>query len=166
MADVRIEHVLSCSEDAFWTTLFDPKFNEELYLKVLKFESWKVVSMEDKAGKLERVVDAVPNLADLPGPLKKLVEGGAGYRERVVFDKAAKRMTTVAEPASMQGKLSISGVMYTQAMGESSVRRIVDQTVVAKIFGVGGMIENRIIGDLKASYDKAATFTNEWAKRT
>jgi hypothetical protein len=165
MADVRIEHVLNCSEDAFWKMFFDPKFNEELYYKVLKFESWKLVSEDDKADKYERVVDVVPNLADLPGPLKKLAEGGAGYRERNVFDRAAKRMTMTAEPTTLQGKLTIGGRIYTQAMGENSVKRIAEMTVVAKVFGVGGMIENRIMGDMKASYDKAAVFSNEWAKR-
>jgi hypothetical protein len=64
----------------------------------------------------------------------------------------------------LKGKLTISGVMRTEPAGESQCRRIYDTSVVAKVFGIGGMIESRIIQDVKASYDKAATFTNRWVK--
>jgi hypothetical protein len=74
-------------------------------------------------------------------------------------------MSLVVEPSTLQGKLTIGGNIYTQAAGENSCRRIFEATVVAKVFGVGGMIESRIISDMKQSYDKAAAFTNEWSKR-
>lgn len=164
MADARIEHVIHCSDDRFWSVFFDPEYNKSLFLGELRFESWKLASLEDKGDRIERVVDVVPRLGDLPGPLKKLVEGGAGYRERDVFDKKAKRMTIQVEPTVLQGKLAISGVMRTEPLGDAQCRRIYDTSVVAKVFGVGGMIESRIIQDVRASYDKAADFTNRWVK--
>jgi len=36
--------------------------------------------------------------------------------------------------------------------------------VTAKMFGIGGMIEGRILADIKQSYDKAAEFTNRWIR--
>jgi hypothetical protein len=164
MADARIEHVLSCTDDTFWKVFFDPEYNKELFLKVLEFDAWKLVSLDEKPDRIERVVDVVPKLGDLPGPLKKLAEGGAGYRERDVFDRAQKRMRTDIEPSTLQGKLTINGNMFTQPAGEGKCRRIYDINVTAKIFGVGGMIESRILGDVKASYEKAAVFTNRWVK--
>ncbi len=164
MADARIEHVFQCPEDRFWKVFFDPEYNKGLFLGELGFESWKEVSRDDQADRLERVVDAVPRIGDLPGPLKKLVEGGAGYRERNVFDKKAKRMTISVEPSVLQGKLFISGTMHTEPVGEGQCRRIYVNTVVAKVFGIGGMIESRIIQDVRTSYDKAAVFTNRWVK--
>jgi hypothetical protein len=162
MADARIEHTLNCTDDTFWKVFFDPEYNKELFLRVLGFDSWKLVTLEDKGDRIERVVDVVPKLGDLPGPLKKLVEGGAGYRERDTFDKAAKRMKLVVEPSVLSGKLTISGNMYTAPAGEGKCRRIYESTVVAKVFGVGGMIETRILADIRSSYDKAAEFTNRW----
>jgi hypothetical protein len=164
MADAHIEHVIHCSDDRFWTVFFDPEYNKSLFLGELGFESWKLVTLDDKGERIERVVDVVPRIGDLPGPLRKLVEGGAGYRERDVFDKKAKRMTINVEPTVLQGKLTISGVMHTEPVGTAECRRIYDTTVVAKVFGVGGMIESRILQDIKASYDKAALFTNRWVK--
>jgi hypothetical protein len=162
MAEARIAHTLNCSDDTFWKVFFDPDFNHELFLKVLAFESWKLVSLDDKGDRIERVVDVVPRVGDLPGPLKKLMEGGAGYRERGNFDKAQKRMKIVVEPTVLQGKLTVTGNMYTEPVGPKQCRRIYESTVVAKVFGVGGMIENRIVEDVKKSYDKAAEFTNRW----
>jgi hypothetical protein len=162
MADVRIEHVLNCNQDTFWKVFFDPEFNKELFLKVLAFESWKVVTFDESADRIERVVDVVPKVGDLPGPLKKLVEGGVGYRERAVFTKATHKSLTTVEPTVMQGKLQISGTMFTEPAGDSKVRRIYDSSITAKVFGLGGMIEGRIQQDVKASYDKAAEFTNRW----
>jgi hypothetical protein len=162
MAEARIEHVFPCTEDAFWKVFFDPAYNNELFLKVLGFESWNQVSLQETDARIERVVDAVPKLGDLPGPLKKLAEGGVGYREKNSLDRKAKRMIVTIEPTTMRDKLSISGVMHTEAVGDGQCRRIYEQTVTAKVFAVGGLIESRILSDVKASYDKAAEFTKRW----
>jgi hypothetical protein len=164
MADARIEHIIHCSEDSFWKVFFDPEFNRQLFYDALHFESWKQVSLEDTPARIDRVVDVVPKVGDLPLPLKKLVEGGIGYREKASFDKGTKRMKLIVEPTTLQGKLQISGVLYTQVIDDRTCRRVYESSVVAKIFGLGGMIEGRIQADVKASYDQAARFTNQWVK--
>ncbi|HVU05107.1 MAG TPA: DUF2505 family protein [Polyangiaceae bacterium] len=164
MADLRIEHVFETTDDGFWKLFFDPEYNRKLFLETLGFESWKIASFDESDSRIERVVDVVPKVGELPGPLKKLAEGGAGYRERDSFDKAQKRMKVTIEPSALQGKLTIGGTMYTKPEGDRRVRRIYDTSVVAKVFGVGGMIENRILSEVKTSYDQAAVFTNRWIK--
>jgi hypothetical protein len=164
MADARIVHDIQGSEDTFWKLFFDKEYNEALFLKTLGFDAWKVVSQDEGADRIERVIDAVPKIGDLPGPLKKLVENGVGYRERGTFIRAEHRMKVVVEPTVMHDKLSISGVIHTERTGDRSCRRIYDAVVNAKVFGIGGMIEGRIMQDIKQSYDKAAAFTNQWIR--
>ena len=164
MADSRIEHLFNCTDDTFWKVFFDPEYNRQLFYDVLGFDSWKLVSLDETDTRIERVVDVVPKIGDLPGPLKKLVEGGIGYREKGSFDKAQKRFRLTIEPSTLQGKLQISGLQYTQPAGEGKCRRVYESTVVAKLFPVGGMIESKILADIKTSYDKAAEFTNRWVK--
>jgi hypothetical protein len=164
MADARIEHLIHCSDERFWSTFFDPRYNEELFLGELQFESWKLVTLEDKGDRIVRIVHAVPRVGDLPGPLKKLVGAGAGYRERDVLDKQAKRTTLNVEPTALHGKLFISGTMRTEAVGDAECRRIYETSVVARVFGIGGMIESRILQAVRASYDTATAFTNRWLK--
>lgn len=164
MADARIVHDIQGSEDTFWKLFFDKEYNEALFLGALGFDSWKLVSQDEKADRIERVVDVVPKLGDLPGPLKKLVENGVGYRERGSFVRAEHRMKMAVEPTVMADKLTISGLLYTERTSDKSCRRIYDAVVNAKVFGLGGMIEGRIMQDIKASYDKAAEFTNKWIR--
>lgn len=164
MADARIEHLIHSSVDTFWKVFFDPEFNQRLYVDGLGFDSWKQISFEDKESRIERVVDVIPKVGDLPGPLKKLVEGGISYRERGTFDKATQRLKLAIEPSKLQDKLTISGLLYAQPAGDGKCRRIYESSVTCRMFGLGGMIEGRILSDVKTSYDKAAEFTNRWIK--
>jgi hypothetical protein len=164
MADARIVHDIQGSEDTFWKLFFDKEYNEALFLKALGFDSWKVVSQEEGADGVERVVDVVPKIGDLPGPLKNLVENGVGYRERGTYVRTEHSMKMAVVPTIMADKLTISGVLRTERTGDKSCRRIYDAVVNAKVFGIGGMIEGRIMQDIKASYEKAAEFTNAWIR--
>lgn len=67
MADARIAHDLDCSEDTFWKLFFDKEYNEELFLRVLGFEGWKIVSQDETESRIVRVVDAIPRSATSPG---------------------------------------------------------------------------------------------------
>lgn len=164
MTDTRIEHTIQASQETFWKVFFSDDYNQALFLKELQFDEWKIVSLDDKPDRLERVVDVIPKLPDLPGPLKKLAEDGAGYRERNVFDKKANRMSVSIEPSSLAGKLTIAGTIRTEPLGDNQCKRIVELQVNAKVFGIGGLIEGKVISEVKASYDKAAAFTNRWVK--
>lgn len=68
------------------------------------------------------------------------------------------------DPTVMPDKIAISGVIYAERTGDRTCRRIYDAVVTAKIFGIGGMVENRILQDIRQSYDKAAQFTNRYVK--
>jgi len=162
MAETHIEHLINGSEDTFWKLFFDPEYNRVLFLEVLRFDAWSISSQDETELRIERVVDAVPPIGDLPGPLKKFVENGAGYRERGSFDKKTKRMNIVVEPSALPGKITVTGVIHTEPLGDHRCKRLYDSTVVAKVMLVGGMIESKIIADMRASYDKAAEFTNQW----
>ncbi len=163
MADARIEHVFDCTQETFWgKVFFSEEYNRRLFLDTLGFSTWRVVRLEEGPDRVERVVDCAPPLGDLPGPLKKLAEGGAGYREIDSYDRKTHRMTLRVEPSVLRDKLTITGVSRTEPAGPGKCRRIYDSTVVAKVFGLGGMIEGRILDDVRKSYDQAAVFTNRY----
>ncbi|MEO8184287.1 MAG: hypothetical protein ABI895_36160, partial [Deltaproteobacteria bacterium] len=92
MKERRIEHTYDCSADVFWSKIFlDDDYNRKLFLEELHFESWRVVSSQERASELHRVVEAVPRLGDLPAALKRLLSEGASYQERGVVDRGAQR---------------------------------------------------------------------------
>ncbi|MBK7579142.1 MAG: DUF2505 family protein [Myxococcales bacterium] len=162
MADVRIEHVYNCSEDTFWDKLFfDDAYNDDLFKKALEFPVYEKLKQEDDDKEIRRSLNVVPKLAPMPGPLKAVVGEGLGYREDGTFDKKSRRYSIVITPNKLADKVTIKGSLYTKPQGDKCVR-VFDCTVIAKIFGVGGMLEKRIIGDMEESYKKGADFSNKW----
>lgn len=162
MERIRVEHTFNCTEDTYWTKVFfDDEYNRRLFLDALSFEKFSVASLTDTATGKRRVVDAVPKLDDLPGPLKKVIGDGIGYRETGEFDAARKRVKTTVVTSKLSDKIQIEGELWTEALGDRC-KRVFECRVTAKIFGIGGMIEKRVCQDMEQSYATAAKFTNEF----
>jgi uncharacterized protein DUF2505 len=163
MKERRIEHTYACSAQVFWNQIFlDDEYNRKLFVDELHFESWRVLSSEVRGSEVHRVIAAVPRLGDVPGPLKRLLSNGLGYEERGVADLAAGRYRLEVTPTSLASKLSIQGELSTTPIDAQSCRRIYVARVEARVFGLGGMIEDRLLDDIEKSYGRAATFTNRW----
>jgi hypothetical protein len=163
MADVRIEHTYDCSVDTFWNEIFfTEEYNRRLFKEALGFPVWELKKNEDKGERVERIVDVVPKLADLPAPIKKVVGENVGYREEGVFDKQARRYRINIVPNKLGDKLTVKGELWVEPVGEGKCKRIFDAVVSAKIFGIGGMIEKRLITDMQESYAAGARFTNKY----
>jgi len=163
MPDFRVEHTFNCSEESFWTKVFfDDDYNRRLFLERLKFSVWREVSREERGTEIHRVIEAAPPVGDLPGALKAVVGEGVGYKERGVFDRAARRYTVDVEPNRLADKIQVRLEMTTAADGPERCRRTVRGTITAKIFGIGGMLEKKMIADMEKSYAKSAEFTNAY----
>ncbi len=44
--------------------------------------------------------------------------------------------------------------MWTEALGDAQCKRFARATATAKIFGVGGLLEKKLLSDLERSYEK------------
>ncbi len=159
MAKVVIRHTYDCDEETFWKDiLYDEAFNHRLYLEHLQFKAWKVERFEETDAEIRRAVTIQPVTGELPGPLAKLVGDNLGFREESVFDKATRRYKLRIIPNRLADKLRIEGVLRVEGRGEGRCERILELDVEAKVFGLGSMIESRIIADTQQSYDKGAAF--------
>ncbi len=163
MADVKIEHIYNCSEDTFWDKIFfEDSYNEELFKKALEFPGYEVVDQKEDDSSIRRSIEVVPKLGPMPGPVKKLIGDGLGYREDGTFDKKTKRYNIKITSNKLADKIKIEGVLYVEPAGDGKVNRIFEAKVNVKIFGVGGMVEKQVIGDMETSYAKGAEFTNKY----
>lgn len=161
MATRRVEHTFNCDVDTYWQRFFlDQAANEALYLRHLGFSKWELVNQEPTADGVKRTVEAVPSTQDVPGPLKKLLAGGLGYREEGEWIKSQSRYLVRVIPNSLPDKMDIRGEMRVVADG-AGCRRIYDADVTVRVFGVGGLLEGRILDDVVKSYDAAAVFTRD-----
>lgn len=163
MKERRIEHTYNCSEDVFWDRLFlDDEYNRKLFMEQLHFTTWRVLRSEPQGTTLYRVIEAAPPLGDLPSALKRILADGLGYEEHGVLDRQNRRYRVQAKPRSLASKLTIEGELTTEPLSERSCRRIYVARVDARVLGVGGMLEQRLLDELQRNYDQAAVFTNRW----
>ena len=161
MAKTRIEQTFDCDEDTYWNRVFlDDDFNQKLYAGHLQFPRWTVDKSHDTGDALERTITIVPKTGEIPKPIKKLIGDNIGYREEGRFDKTKKRYSCRIIPNSMADKATVLGEMWIEPQG-TGIRRIFELTVTVKVFGVGGMVEKRIIEDTRKGYDDSYPFVVE-----
>lgn len=163
MPSFRVEHVFECGQKTFWEKVFfDEEYNRRLFYDELHFAEWRELERKEEGETVRRYVRALPPVADLPGPLKAVIGEGAGYEERGILDRPKNRYEARVQPNVLGDKVTVSLVFTTEALGEERCRRIVDGSVTARILMVGGLLEQRMISDLKRSYEKSAEFTNRF----
>jgi hypothetical protein len=165
MTEARIVHELSCSESTFWDRLFfDAEFNRRLFLEELGFAGWRLLRQVDiSADVVERELEVTPRIGDLPGPLRTLIGEGLSYREVGRFDKQRRRYSVKAKSTKLGDRLLVEGDLFTESIGEQTCRRIFSVRVTARILGVGGLLEKRVLSDLEQNYASSARFIARFA---
>jgi hypothetical protein len=165
MPEITLRHEFDCDEDTYWEKVFfDPEFNRRLYLDALKFPAYKLIDLKDDGSRRTRVVHIDPPLGNLPPPMKKIVGDKLSYVEEGLFDRKTKRYSFRSTPSVMADKTKNSGELRCENLGEKKIARVARITVEVKVFMIGGMIEEKILGDLRHSYEEAAKFTRGYLK--
>ncbi len=160
MPEVTLRHEFDCDEETYWDkTMFDLAFNERLYRDVLKFPGYEVLSLVDDADAKTRRVRIDPPLGHMPAPVKKAIGDRFSYVEEGRFDKKTRRYAFKIVPSSMGDKARTYGEIFCEKLGDKRVARVARVTVEVKVFMVGGMVEDKILGDVRHSYEEAARFT-------
>jgi hypothetical protein len=164
MPSFTMTHEFDCDVERFWKIFHDPEVTKKTY-EHLGFPKWELVETKDTDKEIVRKVKAVPKL-EMPGPVAKLLGDGFGYTEEGRFDKEKKTYKFVITPSKLSDKLKNEGVVRAEAIdGGKRTKRIVDVTIEAKVFGVGGMIEKTTEKGTREGWDAGAKFLNDWIKK-
>ena len=157
-----ITHDYNISADDLWKHLFDPEL-EASVKQAADLAEFDVKSRKE-GDLLIRDVRVLPNI-DLPGPLRKVFGDSIGYREedRVPQD-GSMEYSWKARPDTLADKVKMEGVFRVEPIDEGRCRRVIEGEVQVKIFGVGGMAEKFMLGELKKSYAKVAAEQERWIK--
>jgi hypothetical protein len=163
MAEVTLRHDVNTDEDTYWSKIvFSESFNKEMYEGALKFPGWTLLDFKDDADKTSRKVKVEPRVGDVPGPVKKVLGDRLSYVEEGTFDKKTKKYTFKVTPSALPDKTKIRGEMWCEKKADKRIVRVCSISVEVKVMVVGGMVEQRILSDLRASYDDGTVFTNEY----
>lgn len=164
--EFTIRHEFDCSEETFWNeTFLSEEFNKRLYLETLKFPAYQIVSQKaDANGKVERRVHVSPPVQGMPGPVKKVIGDKFSYDEVGTYDPTSHRYTFSIQPSTLPDKTRCTGEIVTEKLGDKRVVRTAKMFIEVKVFMVGSMVEERLLADLKASYEAASRFTTDYIK--
>ncbi len=166
MAEITLRHDVNTDEDTYWREcVFKESFNKEMYEGYLKFPGWSLLEMKDDDQKTTRKVRVEPAVGNLPAPVKKVLGDRISYTEDGAFDKKTKRYSFTVTPSTLADKSKISGEMWCEKNGDKKIVRMCRISVEVKVMIVGGMVEQRILSDLRAAYDEGTSFTNDYISK-
>lgn len=165
MPDITIKHEIDTDEETFWAKLvFDEAFNKKMYEGGLKFPTWNLLEQKETDTSISRRVQVEPPTGNLPGPVKKVIGDRLAYTEEGTFDKKSKRYSFKVKPSTLAEKTKVNGELWCEKISDKKIRRLCKISVEVKMFAIGGMVEDRILEDLKVSYDKGTAWMNEYIK--
>jgi hypothetical protein len=163
MTTFQMKHEMDMSAEKFWELFFNNDLQKEIFVKVLGFPKWELLDFKDGDKDIVRVTKAQPKM-DVPGPVAKLIGDGFGYTEKGTFDKGSKVYKFVITPSQMPEKIKNEGSVRCEPKGDKCTR-VVDITMEAKIFGVGGMIEKAFEKQTREGWEESAKFPNAHVKK-
>ena len=165
MPEITLRHEIECSEDTYWEKcFFDEEYNRRLFLDVLKFPGFTLLEQKNDPGTKTKKCKIDPPLTGIPAAAKKVIGDRLSYVEEGTLDTKSHRYQFKVIPSTMADKTSVVGELHTEKLGENRVARVAKIKVEVKVFMLGGMVEEKIIGDLRNSYEVAAAFTNDFVK--
>lgn len=161
MGKFTMTHEINCNVETFWKTFLDKDFNVKLYSVALGFPEFRVDEQTETDTRVTRKVTAEPKM-EVPGPVKKLFGSGFRYTETGSMTKTEGVWRWTMTPNTLADKLTTSGLVRVEPLGDAKVRRVAEMNVEAKVFAVGGIIESSAEKQLREGWDKSAVFMNKY----
>ena len=154
--EFRISDDFDISEDEFFAIFFNRELMTRMYRDYHRYPEVDIKQDEDDA-RIRRTTVAIPNM-EMPAAVAKLLGPNFRYTEEAIFDKKTKVMTFKTTPSIMADKVKNEGTMRVEVLGPNKIRRTVDILLVAKIFGVGGMVESAFEKTIRSGWAKGTEF--------
>ena len=165
MKEVKFDHIFECGIDTYWDKVFfDEAFNHKLFHELLQFSEWKDTVTKTTDEVIERTVVVRPPVGDVPAAVRKVLGDNFGYQEHGRFDRKTKRYHVDVEPNVVKDKTHIHGDIWLERIDDKRSRRLAVFSLEVKIMVVEKLIEDAIAKDMTRSFERGATFTNEWIR--
>ncbi len=131
METLSVSHEIHCSADRFWTTFFDPDFNEQMFVQELGFRDYCVLEQKESENGIECRSTGVIE-SHLATPLRTLTGQEMRYVQQGCFDRSSR------------------------------CYRWQSVNVEARIFGIGGLLESKVVKELSAECEVSAAAMNRY----
>ena len=164
MAVLTVAHDYDCSAETFFRKcVLSRAYNEELY-RSLGFPKFEWLELKDEGAKVHRKIRVQPTTGNLPAPIQKIVGEGISYVEEGTFDAATLRFDFRVLPSALGDKADVTGSLWCTDRPGGVVRHARFDARI-KVFGIGSLIEDKMLENYKRSFDAAAAFTKGYLQR-
>jgi len=168
MAEITLRHEIACSVQDYWDKcVFNNDFNQKLYVEKLHFHSFVPSESVDSPERRTKKCTMEPPLTGIPGPAKKAIGDALKYSEDGFLDKKTGHYTSKIVPSTFAEKTHVEAELWCEPSPSGDANKCVRMArvkVEVKVFVVGSMVEDKIMKDLRASYDAEAQFVAEWVR--
>jgi hypothetical protein len=158
----EIAHVFALAPDAYEALFFDEEFwaalGRELRL------GRELLRLDRSEARIVRHVRCAPDQDPATPEGKALSDNRASFVEELDYDRRARRGEWRTIPNLFRERLKTRGTIELQAAPEGT-RRIVRGEVDVKLYGLGRLVEKRVVKEIEKSYAAAAAFTQAWIAR-
>ncbi len=165
MGLLKLQQEINCDVPTFWRQFFDKELTRRLFREGLGFHAYETLAQEETATEIRRTVAVEPKL-NMPGPLAKAFGSSFRYTEEGVFDRATEIFRWKLIPGQLAGKVRIDATLRTEPLGPSRLLRRVEFDIEARVFMLGGLIEDTFRKQLTEGWTRSAEIQNEWLKTT
>ncbi|MEX1362596.1 MAG: DUF2505 domain-containing protein [Nannocystaceae bacterium] len=161
--EYRIEDTFECSAEHYWGFFFSEPYNAAMW-PTLDIE-WELLELQREGEGAELRIHREQRLTpqrEVPGFIKKLVDGAITYVEKNDFVAADNAMKTVTIPGFAADRIRTVGVYRLEPIGPNKVRRVWEGVCECRIPLLGGKVEKQLVEEVRESYRRATEFTRKW----
>ena len=157
MGKFTLTHEIGGDQDAFWSAFFDSSITEKLYLETLAVKAFNILEKSETDTQILRKLYIQPQM-DVPTPVAKLRGQNYSIVEEGVFDKSTKIWRWKQIPSTRSDTIRTEGTIRIEPIVDGKVRRILEVTLEAKVYGVGGLIESSSEKAFREEADRTAIY--------
>ncbi len=158
MQRFELRHFYPHPRAAVWAEVFSEAY--QLASGVDDKLTREIVEEREVAGELRRRI-RITHREEMPA----FIQRWTGPHLRYVIVQRGRAGETAfdwhVEPMALRDKISVKG-SYALEDAPGGCERVVKVSISAKVFGVGGKIEQGIAKDLRKSYEDSARFAATW----
>ena len=154
-------HEIICDQDTFWNKFFNEDWNTKVYKEGLGYTEFTILEQRTESNAdILRKVRMIPKL-ELPGPVTKLFGASLTFLEEGKFVKETQVWDSKKIPSTLADKIRWEETIRIESLENNKIRRIIETTLEAKIFGVGGLIESSFERYVTQEADQSASIYNK-----
>lgn len=161
MQRITVTHDLDCTTERFWKLYWDEDYTRAQLLEGLGFGQAEFLAFDETEQEIHRRMRITPRLI-VPAAVERVIGPALAMEERGRFDKTSQTFHWRQVLAVLPEKLVPSGTVRVDPLGDARCRRTSDLQFEAKIFGVGKLIEDIAVKNMRRGFDEAAEFMNRW----